>query len=342
MSSITERNGKFVVRITKRGHKQVNRTFTLRRDAELFAKSVEVDIERGSYRTDRGEKIVYRDLVERYSREVTPLKRGASKEAYRIDALLKPDSVARPMLDSLVADLKPHHVATWRDSRLKQVSASTLKREWVILAHVLEVARLDWGHSGLDSPFRSVRKPEVRDSRDRRVSEGELVAICAATQSSELASFIRLAVETAARRSELLSLKWVDVDLKRRVAVLRQTKNNDVRAVPLSPRAADLLRTMPRRLDGRVFGLRPDSVSQAFRRAVDRARREYTGGDRGFLVGLRLHDARHEACSRLAEHGFSTLEVASVSGHKTLQLLRRYVHLKPESLADKLAAVAGG
>lgn len=338
MSSITERDGKFLVRVSRKGYKRINKTFTTRRDAEVFAKAVEVDIERGAFKQDRGDKVVFRDLVIRYQKDITPGKRGHVEESGRIDYLLKSASVARPMLDMFVSDLKPHHIATWRDARLKQVAAATVVREWQLLSHVLSVARLDWGFAEIDSPFKGLRKPEIRDSRDRRISPEELNAICEATQSRELASFVRLAVETAARRGELLALAWRDIDLKRRVATLRQTKNGAVRVVPLSPAAVDLLSGLPRNFDGRVFTLRPDSVTQAFRRAVERARREYRGDDPEHLVGLRLHDARHEACSRLAERGWSTLEVAAVSGHKTLQLLRRYTHLRPEDLARKLEA----
>ena len=57
----------------------------------------------------------------------------------------------------------------------------------------------------------------------------------------------------------------------------------------------------------------------------------------GFLVGLHFHDLRHEALSRLAEQGWSATEIAAVSGHRTLALVQRYVHHRPEALAAKLA-----
>ena len=218
MASIVQRGDRFLVRVTRKGHPQINKSFSTMRDARQFAATVEADIVRGTLRVDRGERITYRELVERYLRDVTPTKRGGRDEAYRITAMLRPDSVARPMLDKWVADLRPHHVATWRDARSKQVAASTVVREWAILSHVLEVARLDWGHTGIESPFKAIRKPVVRDARDRRISQAELDAICSATQSAELAVFVRLAVESAARRSELLALEWRDVNLRKRVA----------------------------------------------------------------------------------------------------------------------------
>jgi len=76
-------------------------------------------------------------------------------------------------------------------------------------------------------------------------------------------------------------------------------------------------------------------------RKKGKSRGNYSGIHRkpqqGFLEGLRFHDLRHEATSRLFERGdFSMMEVASITGHKTLVMLKRYTHLKAEDLARKL------
>lgn len=350
MASIVKRGDKYLVRVTRKGQPQANKSFASRRDAEAWAATVEGDIARGVYRRNVGDRITFRELLERYLAEVTPTKRGAVEEAGRIAFMLNGDSTAGPMLGKTVAALSAPDVVKWRDTRGKVVAAATLLREWAILSHCLETARLEWGYADLMNPFKGVRKPAVRNQRNRRIAPDELDAICTASGSDELALIVRLAVETGARRGELLSLTWANVDLKRATAQLLdgETKNGHGRTLPLSPAALGLLRTMPRRLDGRVFSLRPDSVSQAFRRAVARARKDYETQCKAsgvvvapsYLIGCKFHDSRHEACSRLAERGFSTLEIASVSGHRTLQLLSRYVHLSPENLARKLAATA--
>lgn len=350
MASVTERNGKFLVRVTRKGYPQINRTFAAKRDALAFARCAEGDMDRGTYKANAGERVTFRSLLERYRESITPTKRGYVEEGQRIAAMLKPESAAAPLLGKLAAQIKATDVAAWRDRRCGEVAPATVVREWQVLAHVVTVARREWGYEGLESPFSNVRKPEVRNSRERRVSPEELEAICAASGSAELATLIRLAVETGARRGELLGLAWKDIDLCKRVATLRQTKNGEVRQIPLSPTAVTLLQEIPVRHIRQVFSLRPDSVTQAFRRSAERARKSYesrcrTEGvkpDPLFLVGLRPHDARHEACSRLAERGFSTMELAAVSGHKTLQLLNRYTHLRAEDLAIKLAVTASG
>jgi len=117
------------------------------------------------------------------------------------------------------------------------------------------------------------------------------------------------------------------VDLERRVAFLAVTKNGESRGVPLSSRAVAVLRGLPPSSNGRVFGeLTKEALKQSFKRAVRRAG----------TTGLRLHDLRHEATSRFFEKGLNVMEVASVTGHKTLQMLKRYTHLNVTDLATRL------
>lgn len=105
-----------------------------------------------------------------------------------------------------------------------------------------------------------------------------------------------------------------------------ETKNGDKRDVPLSSRAKKALKSFPRQLSGRLFPVGPATITQAFRRAVKNAG----------IEDMTFHDLRHEAASRLFELGLNPMEVASITGHKTLQMLKRYTHLRAEDLAIKL------
>lgn len=132
------------------------------------------------------------------------------------------------------------------------------------------------------------------------------------------------------RQGELLSLSWPRIDMKRRLALLvdpEKIKNEEPRAVPLSSAAIAVLKGLPRSVSGLVLPVERLTLYHAFRYACDRAE----------IKGFTFHDLRHEALSRLAERGdFSVLEMAAVSGHKTLQMLKRYTHLQAEKLAKKL------
>lgn len=342
MATIRKRGDKFQVRVQLQGFDPVAKSFTTRRDAEAWGKVTESEMLRGVFikRTDTERTPTLRALVVRYRDEVTPSKRGSRQETYLLNALLRPESAAASMMARLVAEISPADVARWRDARLKQVKPATLAREWATLAHVLSHAEREWSiplPNG--NPFGKVRKPQVLNQRDRRVSDAEIDAITAITESAHLGQLVRLAVETGARRGELLALTWSNIDIKRRTARLPSgtTKNGHARVLPLSPRALAVLEGMARRPDGKLFDLRADSVTQAFSRAVAHGRRDYKGEDAGFLEGVTFHCLRHEALSRLAEQGWGATEIASVSGHRTLQLVQRYVHHRPEDLARKMA-----
>ena len=172
--------------------------------------------------------------------------------------------------------------------------------------------------------------------RTRRVSNEQLAAIKALTASADLPPIIDLAVETAMRLSEIVSLTSAQINSVQRTAFLPDTKNGSRRIVPLSPRAVDILHTMRGSIPdehSRVFRLTPHAVTTAFRRATSRLCRESNGR---FGWNLRFHDLRHEAVSRLFERGLNVIEVASISGHRSVQMLARYTHYDTHRLLDRL------
>ncbi len=98
----------------------------------------------------------------------------------------------------------------------------------------------------------------------------------------------------------------------------------------LSYKAINTLINTPKHIKSkRVFWIwpqKPDAISGAWRPALKRAG----------ITGLRFHDLRHEATSHFFEKGLNVLEVAAITGHKSIQMLQRYTHIKPESLVSKL------
>jgi integrase len=128
------------------------------------------------------------------------------------------------------------------------------------------------------------------------------------------------------RRGELLALRWSDLDLEGRVAYLRMTKNGEARSVPLASEAATLLAGLDRCCDGRVFPIEAQAMEAAFKRARDRAG----------VTNLRFHDLRHTATSEIATKLPNVIELAAVTGHRTIQMLKRYYHPDVRALAQKL------
>ncbi len=129
------------------------------------------------------------------------------------------------------------------------------------------------------------------------------------------------------RRGELVSLQWKDIDLDRRIAHLPITKNGKPRSVPLTGRAIHLLNSLPRPRDGRVFPIKHWTIADVFQRACKRCG----------LIDLPFHDLRHTAASRLATKVPNVIELAAITGHSNLAMLKKYYHITAEELAKKIA-----
>jgi integrase len=314
------------VKIRRKGFPNQTRSFDTKAQAQRWARDLERDMDRGFFvdRTE-SEKNSLRDLIERYAREVTPTKRGAGPEFSRLNAMM-----LRPIGEIKVAALSSKHIAAYRDQRLKQVSSGTVIKELNHLSHIIETARREWGIQLPENPVKLVRRPPSPKSRNRRLIAEEaqrLVEACADARNPFLLPTVILAMETAMRQGELISLNWKHISLKKRTVFLPDTKNGESRGVPLSTTATDILRSLPRSINVQVFpGVTGEAVKRAFIRACRRAQ----------IEDFHFYDLRHEATSRWFEKGLNAIEVASITGHKTLQMLKRYTHLRTEDLVKKL------
>ena len=172
------------------------------------------------------------------------------------------------------------------------------------------------------------QRPKLPGGRTRRLQGDEYARLLAATQAygGEIGPLITWAIETAMRRGEIAAMRWEHLDRQARVLLIPETKTGTPRRIPLSTTALAVLEGLPRRLDGRVFGVHSASISRAFAAACKSAG----------ITGLTFHDLRHEAASRLSEKGFGVMEVAAITGHKTMQMVKRYTHYRAEDLVGRL------
>jgi integrase len=343
MASIRQRDGKFQVRIIRKGHRPLSRTFTNRGDAVKWARATEVEIERGAIQTHT-RSITLADAIERYRQERTPHKKGARSERYLLDAWAR-SSLASTLLNRI----RPTQIAEWRDARSNSgAAAQTVRNGLTVLSAVFEQAICEWGHDQLVNPVRRIRRPPAPRGRCRRVSQEEAQGIIKNTESPSLAPIVTLALATGMRLSEITLMRWENLDFQHKTLLLPDTKNGDARTIPLSTTALNTLLTLRKSRNtprsGRVFDISPHAVTVSFRRAVRRARSAYLAErnarrmpDGGLFCDLRFHDLRHEAVTKLFERGLNMIEVASISGHKSLQVLKRYTHLRATELAKKLA-----
>lgn len=337
MATITRRKVGYQAQVRHTGYPTRSKCFITQRDAEKWARQIENELDRGVF-LDRTEadKQTLGDILGRYAREVSPTHKGHRNETICITALQR-DPVCKYKASALSGKL----LAEWRDRRLQAVSASTVNREMNLTSAAINCARKEWGVH-IENPIALIRRPPAGKGRTRRLTADEAQRLQTVLQAGGrrpdgtfdggarnhwIAPMVLLALETAMRQGELLKLTWHDVNLNGRTVHLNDTKNGDARTVPLSSKAVQVLEQLPRAISGRVFPLTKNAVHQAFHRACQRAG----------LQNLRFHDLRHEGVSRLFEIGLNPMEVASISGHKTLAMLKRYTHLKATELVKKLA-----
>lgn len=268
------------------------------------------------------------DVFARYAEEVSSGKRGAVWEFRRLDAL-----AAAPIARVLLVDLRREHLEQWMESRLQRVKPSTVNRELNLISHCLTWARR-WRMMS-HNPMADLARPKDPPHRDRRISQAEVDCLMVALGYSEqlpvtqqkqrVAVAFLLALETAMRAGEIVSLTDEHIYLDRRVVYLPETKNGRPRWVPLSTEAVRLLRRLEPWPDGRPFPMRPGVVSTVFRKAVLAAG----------LEDLRFHDSRHEAITRLAKK-LDVLDLARMVGHSDIRQLRTYYNATADEIAQLL------
>lgn len=327
MASIRNRQGKWQVRIIRKGFAPITKSFTAKQDAERWSRQIEAEIDKGSYTNIAlAERTLFKDVIERYIQEVTLKTRSMREDTYRLKALAR-----HPIGKLRMTALTPIKVAQYRDERLRLVSSGAVIRELSYFSSIINHARREWGINMIN-PIPFVKKPPSPQGRNRILTEEELGRLFAALKPQIKSSnhwilpLTKFALESAMRRGEMLGLRWEHIDLQKRTAFIPLTKNGMSRLVPLSTAALEILQKLPRNLDGRVFPVTPFTLSAA----IDRARIKAN------LSDFHFHDLRHMAITRLAEKLPNLIELSAVSGHKSLAMLKRYYHPDPEKLAQKL------
>ena len=303
----------------------MSKSFLRRKDADAWARQMEIQADRSDLPSDRGvlKTLKLADLIARYRKEVTPKKRGGKVEDSVLARMLCDPICKLPLSQLGTADF-----ARYRDRRLVCIAPTTLKRQLNPIQHMFEIAKRDWAIPIKDNPIKALRFSAKMRMRTRRLRPGELRRLLKATRSCRspaIAQIIQFALATSMRRGEIANMQWRDLDLKRRSLTIPLTKNGHARTIPLSN---DAIRALPRRaaIDGRVFAMTGNAIHLAWDRITERAG----------IDDLRFHDLRHEAISRFFEMGLTIPEVATISGHRDATMLLKYAHATTTAVFKKL------
>ncbi|CAO4147700.1 Tyrosine recombinase XerC [Methylorubrum aminovorans] len=327
MATFRLRGDSWQVQIRRSGRTPVSRSFASRNDAEEWARRIESEVTEDLPNSqDVSDGPTIGQLLDRYERDITPTKRSCDRERDKIRV------IKRYVISTIHAvKLNSEAVVRYRDERLRIVKPATVRRELAIIRHCIEIAMREWSLPITINPAHRIRLPRADNARERRLNEAEYKRLMVALDGSRrwyMKPIVIIALETGMRRSEILSLEAKNVNLVDGIAYLPLTKNGRPRRVPLTQKAVETIEPLITR--STLFPVSAASVRQGWLDVIRRAA----------LIDFRLHDCRHEAISRFFEMGLSVPEVALISGHRSLAMLHRYTHLRPENIARKLRSLS--
>lgn len=326
MGNIRKRGNSWTAQVRIAGWRSFTKTFKKKTDAIAWSAHLENKLRNApvpAFVADT--KVTLGDLVIRYAEEIAPSHKSSLPETYRLRA------ISRSWIGELdIRYLNKQQFVQYQKDRLEKVSVASVHAELSLIRRVLDTAIKHWGYDIVENVIKTMKYSKGSVSRTRRLEANEknrILAFAKSQRNNYICSVIEFAIETGMRRSEILKLKWHDINLETGFASLYDTKNGEDRKVPLTKRCIEVLNQLSRNHEY-VFPISATCLNQAWRRAVKKAE----------IKDLRFHDLRHEAVSRFFEMGMSVPEVALISGHKDLTQLFRYTHLNPENVFKKYDA----
>ena len=346
MASIVKRTAQdgsvsYRVQVRIKGFPSQSATFARLTDAKRWEKETEVAIHDGKYfKTAEAKKHSFAKMIDRYIKEVLPLKPksiAAQKNQLHWWKEQLGDHLLSSITSSLISQqrnklatetLRKKIIMEDGKKRIKDIkrTPSTINRYTAALSHVCTIAVKEWEWLE-NNPMSKISKFKEPRGRVRFLSDEErhrLMAACRESSSSILHLAVVLALSTGARKMEILGLRWENIDFKRKVITLQQTKNGERRLLPLAGYGLELLEEYASREHSgkdfvfpNKFGTAPVEIKRCWQAAIKKAG----------IDDFHFHDLRHSAASYLAMNGASSGEIAEVLGHKTLSMVKRYAHL---------------
>ena len=334
-------NDQFRVKVRLKGHPAVSASFQRLTDARRWEQATEAAIREGRhFKTAEAKRHTLSDLIDRYEREVLVYEPKNRSNTERHLAYWK-----SRLGSYALADVTPALIVTYRNElqarmtqRKKPMANATVVRYMASLSHAFTIAIKDWQWLD-DSPMRKVSKPREPRGRERFLSDDErtrLLIACRASSSRCLYTVVVVALSTGMRRGEIMKLSWPQVDLQLGRVLLFETKNGSSRAVTLAGHALELMKEMAK---VRRIGTELIFYGDPLSRPVDLKKPWATAITKAGIADFRFHDLRHSAASYLAMNGATTIEIAAILGHKTLQMVKRYSHLATSHTTQVVSAM---
>jgi integrase len=339
VAAIQKRGKKYRVRVIRRGFATESKTFNTHAEAIRWGRDIETQIDQGLIKPSNNsskhildKSALFQDAADHYKKTHSIHKKIVRCETSRLNILIKRWG------NLPVTQVQKPAVLALRDDLLKLGrSGETINHYFNTISKLFQMLNDEWDIE-ITNPIKGLKRMPPSQGRTKRVNaelEALLLSGCDKLSIPLLRSIIQFAIHTGMRRGELMGLTWADIDIPNRKAYLHSTKNGEPRQVPLSSHAITLLEALP--MDGvKAFPMGMDALRSQFNRLKIYLKGKWEGTGINPFDDLRFHDLRHEALSRMSDKGLNTIELAQISGHKTMKLLARYTHPRFDLVLDKL------
>ena len=313
--------------VRRKGIKTITKSFISKAECSKWARNIERELDRGNFIDfSEAQRVTLGEILQRFIREEKHKKiKSWRMYEFRIGILLK-DTIS----DTNLLRLSSKHLSEFKDRKRKEVGPSTYNKYLSLISVIIETAIREWGIYLPNNPVRNAEREKEAIPRNRTLVGDEyqrLMEACSLSDNTYLPYLVQFSIETAMRKGEVLASRYEDINFANQTLTIPVTKNGEPRTIPLSSKAILILKSMPRRLDGKIFPITPDSLKFWWNQALRRAG----------ITDFRYHDLRRYACSTLFERGLSVPEVQLISGHKDPRvLLNTYTKLDPAKLVKKL------
>ena len=328
IQKVTNKKGvSYRVYIRRKGLPSISKTFPQKKDARDFVIMTE-----GSKSAHKAfsSKLTFNTLVEMYlSNEYLGTKPQMQRSRLR--------HWLNHMGEMPINDIDKDDIAAGLDKLPKELSNATINKYKKLVSVVFNYGIREL--SMTENPTRYIRSLPEKKGRTRYLSDNErkrLFGACRASNWEILYLLVLMAITTGARRGELLSLRWNDIDFKKQAAYVNNSKNGEAKVLPLTIDVINELQLFNQNDSSLIFASKimpskPYVFYKPWKRAVIEAK----------LVDFRFHDLRHTTASYLAQNGATLLEIADVLGHKQIEVTKRYAHLCIEHKSNLINRVMG-
>ena len=347
MATIRERLRKdgskvFQVQIRLRGQRPTTMTFKRKTDAQKWIQNTESAIREGRYfKKSESRRHTVGELIDRYIEIELPQKPKMKRE-YGGQLIWWKDKIGHILL----SDLNPPLIVECREALTKVItkrgsymSNARVNRYLAALSSAMTTSINEW-HWLEENPVKKVKRLKEPKMRVRYLDEIErekLLQACQDSNNEDLYLAVVMSLSTGARRMEIWSLKWSDVDIEEGILTFEKTKNDQRRSVPVSGHALSLLKQKRKKgilgstliFPSLVDPSKPFDFRRPFNLALKKAG----------IENFRWHDLRHSAASYMVQNGVSLRIVGEILGHRDLSVTQRYAHLSPEHLRESIRGI---